>query len=161
MSGHHAIRPSRGRDETGSIAIPHSEAGPVMLLTLGVPFDRRAVAFAIDSAVEAGGGLLIVNVVDLEPLACAQAMGYNHLESREMSESLRRPAELAARQRVDVERLRIKSFRPVRALVEIARERRAGVLVFGPDRGALSVRRYRKALRAIREDLTCLIWVAE
>lgn len=161
MSGPLAIRTARGRDDIGSVSIPHSVAGPVMLLTLGVPFDRRAVAFAIDSAVEAGGGLLIANVVDLEPLACAQAMGYNHLEPTEVSESLRRPAELAGELGVEVERLRIKSFRPVLAVVEIARERRAGLLVFGPDRGALSVRRYRKALRAIRQDLTCLIWVAE
>jgi hypothetical protein len=130
-------------------------------VTFGVPFDRRAIAFAVDSAFETGSGLVIVNVVDLEPLACAQAMGYNHLEPREVSESLRQPAELAARLGVVVERLRIKSFRPVRALVEIARERRAGVLVFGPDRRSVSSRRYQRALRAVRDDLSCLIWLAE
>jgi nucleotide-binding universal stress UspA family protein len=161
MIGVRAIGTARGRDAVGFSAIPPSEAGPVILVTLGVPFDRRAVAFAVGSAVEAGTSLLLVNVVDLEPLACAQAMGYNHLESPQMAESLRRPAELAARLGVEVERLRIKSFRPVRALVEIARERRAGLLVFGPDRRSVSSRRYRRASRAVCDDLSCLIWMAE
>src|SRR5688572_28669385 len=97
MLGLPTIPTSQGRDDIRSGAVPPWEARPVLLVTFGVPFDRRAIAFAVDSALDTGSSLLIVNVVDLEPLACAQAMGYNHLEPREVSESLRQPAELAAR----------------------------------------------------------------
>ena len=33
--------------------------------------------------------------------------------------------------------------------------------VFGPDRSALRPRRYRKAARAIRDQASCLVWLAD
>jgi hypothetical protein len=47
----------------------------------------------------------------------------------------------------------------VQALLDLVADVRPGVLVFGPDRKALRGRRYRKALRAVRERVTCLVWV--
>jgi len=135
---------------------------PVLLATLGTPFDGAAATFAVDSAVESGSPLIVANVTELQPLALSVMMGYDALEefTPEVSESVRRPAELAHSLGVPVELLRIRSPRPVRALLDLARERRAGLLVFGPDRGALKSRTYDKAVRAIRDGADCLVWVA-
>lgn len=132
---------------------------PILLATMDVPFDERASTFAVDTAVESGDPLVIANVIDLEPLACSQVMGYNHLESPELTESLHRPAEVATSLGVRVERLRVKSFRPIQALLQVVGERRPGMLVFGPDRSHLSPRRYRKASEAVRADVACLVWL--
>lgn len=134
---------------------------PVLLATLGVPFDPEASSFAVDAAVESGEPLLVVNVVELPPLGMSVAMGYDQLpDSPEQEEALRAPAVLAASLGVAVERLRVKSPRPVEALVQVAAERAPGLLVFGPDRSRLKPRAYRKAARAVRERAACLVWLA-
>jgi len=134
---------------------------PVLLATLGVPFDPAASSFAVDAAVESGEPLLVVNVVELPPLGMSVAMGYDQLpDPPEQAEALRAPAALAASLGVPVERLRVKSPRPVEALVQIAAERNPGLLVFGPDRARLKPRVYRKAARAVRERAACLVWLA-
>ena len=133
-----------------------------MLATLGVPLDPKASAFAVDSAVETGHGLLVVNVTRLEPLRLSIVMGYDALPelTPEVSTSLRRSAELARSLGVEVERLRVRSPRPIEALLEVVHERRPGLLVFGPDRSALRQRRYAKAVDALRDVRDCLVWVA-
>jgi hypothetical protein len=117
--------------------------------------------FAGDTAVESGQRLLVVNVTTLEPLRMSITLGYDTLPelTPEVSASLRRSAELARSLGVHVERLRVRSPRPVQALLDLVADVRPGVLVFGPDRKALRERRYRKALRAVRERVTCLVWV--
>lgn len=135
---------------------------PVILVTLGVPFDPVASAFAVDSAVESGQPLVVVNVVELPPLGMSVAMRYDQLpEPPEDERTLRAPAELAHALGVEVERLRVKSPRPVAAVLELAAERSPGLLVFGPDRSRLRGRAYRKAARAIRERAACLVWLAD
>jgi hypothetical protein len=135
---------------------------PVLLATLGVPFDRSAAAFAVDAAVEAGQVLVVANVVELPPLGMSVGMGYDQLpDSAEDAEALRAPAELAHSLGVRVERLRVKSPRPLNALVELVSEREPGLLVFGPDRARLRGRRYRKAIRAVREQAPCLVWLPD
>lgn len=133
-----------------------------MLATLGVPLDPNASAFAVDSAVETGRGLIVVNVTRLEPLRLSIVMGYDALPelTPEVSASLRRYAELARSLGVEVERLRIRSPRPIEALLEVVHERRPGMVVFGPDRSAIRPRRYGKAVDALRERSECLVWVA-
>lgn len=150
---------------TPRITAPPAEAeraarAPVLLATFGVPFEEEAVELAVDSALEAGQPLVIANVVELPPLGMSVNMGYDQLEDEELDESLRRPAALAASLGVEVERLRVRSVRPVEALLELVAERRPGLLVFGPDRSRLRGRRYRKAARAIRERAACLVWLA-
>jgi hypothetical protein len=133
---------------------------PVLLATLGVPFDPAASTFAVDAAVEAGEPLIVANVVELPPLGMSVAMGYDQLPDRpEEAEALRAPAELAHSLGAEVERLRVKSPRPIEALLQLAAERRPGILVFGPDRTRLRGRRYRKAARAVRERAGCLVWL--
>jgi hypothetical protein len=138
------------------------EAGrPILLATLGVPFDPAASAFAVDSAVEAGQPLIVANVVELPPLAMSVRMGYDQLpDDPDEAKALRAPAALAHELGVRVERLRVRSPRPVEALIELTAERAPGLLVFGPDRTRLKARVYRKAAKAVRERAACLVWLA-
>jgi nucleotide-binding universal stress UspA family protein len=125
------------------------------------PFDPRAASFAVDAAVESGQPLIVAVIVPLEPLPMSIALGYDQIDSPADAESFLAPAELAHSLGVRVERLRIRSPRPVDALIEVAAERQPGLLVFGPDRSRLSTRRYRKAAKAVRERVTCLVWMPE
>jgi Universal stress protein family len=135
---------------------------PVLLATLDVPFDANAVVFAVDSAVELGQRLIVANFVELEPLPLSVMMGYDDLPyPPEMAESLAEPVRLALSLGVNVARLRVKSFRPVRAMVEVVAEENAGLLVFGPDRRRIRQLRYRRAARIIRSSVTALIWLAD
>jgi hypothetical protein len=133
---------------------------PVLLATLGVPFDPAASAFAVDAALEAGEPLIVANVVQLPPLGMSVAMGYDQLPDRpEEAEALRAPAELAHSLGAEVERLRVKSPRPIEALLQLVSERTPGLLVFGPDRSRIRSRAYRKAASAVRERAGCLVWL--
>jgi nucleotide-binding universal stress UspA family protein len=133
-----------------------------MLATFGVPYDPTAATFAVDAAVESGQPLILINVVELPPLAMSVRMGYDQLEDvPELAESLRAPAVLASSLGVHVERLRVRSPRPVVALLELVAERRPGLLVLGPDRRKLPRRVYRKAVRAVREQAPCLVWLPD
>jgi nucleotide-binding universal stress UspA family protein len=142
---------------------PDSARGrPVMLATLDVPFDPNAVAFAVDSAVEGGQRLIVANFVEQEPLPLSAMMGYDSLPyTPEMAESLAEPVRLAVSLGVAVARLRVKSFRPVQAIVEVVAEENAGLLVFGPDRSRIRRLRYQRAARVIRDRVTALIWLAD
>lgn len=135
----------------------------VILATLGVPLDPAASTFGVDAAVEEGRPLVLVNVTRLEPLSLSVRMGYDALEefTPAVTRSLRGCASLAGSLGLPVERLRIRSPRPLTALVELVAERAPGLLVFGPERAGLGERRYRRAARAIREGCSCLIWTAE
>jgi hypothetical protein len=138
---------------------PVRHDGNVLLATFDVPFDEAAAAFAVAAALDSGGMLIVANVVELPPLPLSIAIGADMLEyTPELASSLLRPVEMAAAQGVRVERLRVKSFRRVEALVEVASERGVRLLVLGPDRARVSRRLYEKAARAVRERLDCLVW---
>ncbi len=134
---------------------------PVLLATLGVPFDPDGLSFALDAAVESGRPLVVANVVRLEPLPMSVMLGFDRLEPAELTEALLEPAKLARSLGVEVERLRVRSPRPVTALVELVGEVQPGVVVFGPDRALLSQRLYRKAAGKLREQASCLVWLAD
>jgi len=150
---HDVTAPTRA--ETGG-------AGPVLLATLGVPFEDAAVGVAIDAAVESGRPLIVVNVTRIEPLSLSLLMGYDALEelTPEVSSSSRWAATVGAELGVAVERLRVRSPRPVRALLELIHERHPGMVVFGPDPRRLPGRRYRRALVALRRGADCLVWAS-
>jgi dihydroorotase-like cyclic amidohydrolase len=89
-------------------------------------------------------------------------MGYDQLPDRpEEAEALRAPAELAHALGAEVERLRVKSPRPIEALLQLVAERTPGILVFGPDRARIRGRTFRKATRALRQRASCLVWIAD
>ena len=149
------------RDRRTDVAAGVGSAGrPVLLVTFGVPLDEAASVFAVDTAVESGQRLVVANVTTLEPLRMSMVLGYDTLPelTPDVTASLRRSAELARSLGVHVERLRVRSPRPVEALLELVTELRPGLLVFGPDRSAMRGRRYRRSVRAVRERVTCLVW---
>jgi hypothetical protein len=149
----------RRRSSLDGATVAPSAGRPVLLATLDVPFSAEATAFAVDSAVESGQPLLLVNVAEVLPTVYS-FLGYGYVERESLQDALRKPAELAHSLAVKVERLRVCSPHPVDALLEVVAERDPGVLVFGPDRSQISRRRYRKAERAVRERTSCLVWVA-
>jgi Universal stress protein family len=154
---------SLGRPVAGDTArqVP-SGKGPVLLATLlAAPFDEAAAEFAVAAAVETGRALIVAVVVQLAPLPLSLMLGHDQIDSPADAESFRAPAELAYSLGVAVERLRVRSPRPVEALLELVAEREPGLLVFGPDRTRLSRRRYERAVRAVRERAPCLVWTDE
>ena len=132
---------------------------PVLLATLDVPFSEEATAFAVDSAVENGQPLILVNAAEVQ-LTPYTLLGYGYIEREDLQAELRKPAELAQSLAVWVERLRVCSPHPVDALLELVAERNPGLLVFGPDWSRLKPRQYRRAAKKIRERATCLVWLA-
>ena len=130
---------------------------PVLLATLDVPFADEAIAFAVDCAVESGQPLVVANVVEIVP-TYVSLVGYCYIENEELQRELLKPADLAHSLGVRVERLRVCSPHPLDALLQVATERRPGVLVFGPDRARLRRRIYERAARRIRERASCLVW---
>ena len=147
----------RRRNTHEAAAALGSRDRPVLLATLDVPYADEAIAFAVDTAVENGQPLLLVNAAEVLPTAYS-LLGYGYVEREELQDALLRPVKLARSLAVAVERLRVCSPHPVDALLEVVAEREPGILVFGPDRRHLSGRRYRKAERAVRERASCLVW---
>ncbi len=132
-----------------------------MLATLRVPFDPAACEVAVDAAVESGHPLLVVVLAELPPLPLSVMLGYDQVDSPDEEAAFAAPAALAASLGVAVERFRVRSPRPVTALLELVAECEAGLLVFGPDPELLSRRRYRRATRALRERAPCLLWFSD
>lgn len=133
----------------------------MLLVTLGVPLAAAAAALAVDAAVEAGQPLIVANVVELPPLAMSVRLGYDQLPDPVVDGTLRDAAALAASLGVRVERLRVKSPRPLPALLDLIAEREPGLLVFGPDRARIRRRLYRRATKLLRERAPCLVWTAD
>lgn len=141
------------------VSFVSAAARPIVLATLDVPFVEEATVFAVDTAVESGQPLVVVNVVEIAPTHWS-LVGYCYIEREELQRELRKPAELAHSLAVRVERLRVCSPHPVDALLELAAERNPGVLVFGPDRSRMRRRRYERAARRLSERAGCLVWTS-
>lgn len=138
-----------------------ARGGPVLLATLRVAFDPAACEVAVDAAVESARPLLVVVVAELPPLPLSVILGFDQVDSPAEEAAFRAPAALAASLGVKVERLRVRSPRPVIALLELVGEREPGLVVFGPDRTLLSRRVYRRAAKALRERSPCLVWLPD
>lgn len=145
----------------GTLARPRaaSESRPVMLVTFDVPVRADAAELAVDAAVESGQKLLLVNLVELPIRPMTASWGSETVVLEDVETSLRAPAELAHSLAVAVERLRVVSPRPLKALLELVGERLPGLLVLGADTGRMRGRRYRKAASRIREEAPCLVWI--
>ena len=149
-----------GRTERGGDA---AASRPVVLGTLSVRIDPSAERMAIDSALEAGVPLVIANILRLRlfpaTLALVGPEGLN-LPHEEDLDAVRATARRAAELGVKTELLRVTTRRPITALLEIVREKNAGLLVFGPDLKLTNRLRFRAAARRLRREAGCLIWVA-
>ena len=96
----------RRRSSREDVRLLSSGSRPVLLATLDVPFSEEATAFAVDSAVETGSPLVLVNAAEVLPTAYT-LLGYGYVEREDLQAALRRPAELAQSLAVPVERLRV------------------------------------------------------
>lgn len=135
---------------------------PVVLGTLSVRFDPNAERMAFESALDADAPLIIANMLTLPayPTTVVLAREYVTLPHEEDLEEVRATARRAAALGIKTELLRITSRRPLTSLIELIRERRAGLVVLGPD-----VRRTPRwqlwfAARKIRRQTDCLVWIA-
>jgi nucleotide-binding universal stress UspA family protein len=148
----------RGHEPAGTR--PRGDSRPVLLATFfSVPFDQGASQLAVGSAIEAGQPLIVTNLVELPPLPMSVHLGYDQLDDPpDIEDALRAPAELANSLGVRVERLLVRSPRPVTALLQLTAERRPGLLVLGSDRTRLGRRFSRRLWRAVREETSCLVW---
>jgi len=149
------LRGSGTRDDV-AVASPDARR-PVFLATLDVPFAEDATVFAVDSAVESGQPLVVVNAAEIHPTRWS-LLGYGYIEKDDLQSELIKPAELAHSLAVHVERLRVCSPHPVDALLEVVAERRPGLFVFGPDRSRMRRRAYDRAARRVRQRANCLVW---
>ena len=157
-----AIVRDRGREHQRAVEAP-TRARPVLLATLSVRVDPSAERMAIDSAIEAGVALIIANLLPLPnyptTLALVGPEGLN-LPHEEDLDAVRATARRAATLGVETELMRVTTKRPMRALLEIASERDAGLIVFGPDLRRTGRLRFRRAARRLRREANCLVWVA-
>ncbi len=145
------------------VAAPPAPARPVVLATLSVRVDPSAERMAIESALEAGVPLVLVNLIPLPAypqtlvLAGPEATTLPHEEDLdEVRATARRAADLGVRTQL----LRVRTRHPVKALLEVVREHDAGLLVFGPHLGLVGRLRFRRAARRVRKEADCLVWVA-
>lgn len=139
---------------------PHGESRPVLLATFfSVPFDQSASTLAVDSAIEVGMPLVVANIVELPPLPMSVRLGFDHLDDPpDIDVALRAPAELAHSLGVRVERLLVRSPRPIAALMQLTAERRPGLLVLGSEQARLSRRFSARLWRIVRAEAGCLVW---
>ena len=132
---------------------------PVVLATFDVPVLAEASELAVDIAVESGQPLVVVNAVELTIRPMTSSWGAEVIVTDDVDESLRAPAALARALAVEVERIRLVSPRPVKALLELVGERSPGLLVLGADASRMRRRAYRKATRTLRDEAPCLVWL--
>jgi Universal stress protein family len=135
---------------------------PLILATFSVRIDPRAERMAFESALEVGARLIVANLMTLPPYPATimLARQYATLPHEEDLDAVRATAARATALGIGTELLRISSRRPLAALVELISERRASLVVLGPD-----VRRTPKwqvwlAARRVRRQTDCLIWTA-
>jgi nucleotide-binding universal stress UspA family protein len=136
-----------------------SSARPVLLATLDAPLLEEASQMAVDTAVESGQPLFVVNAVETSLTRCSLTFGTLYITPPPIEESLSAPAALAHSLGVRVERICLNSPRPVDALVDFTAEREVGLLVLGADPGSMRRWRYRRCVRKVLERAPCLVWV--
>jgi hypothetical protein len=152
----------RPRDSATLPSAARGRARPVVLATLQVRVDPTAERVALESALEAGVSLIVANMIHLPayPTTAILAPECTTLSHEEDLDAVRETAARAASLGIRTELLRVRSPRPVRALLELVQERNAGLLVFGPDLQRTSRWRFWTAARMVRKHASCLVWVA-
>jgi nucleotide-binding universal stress UspA family protein len=137
-----------------------SDPRPVVLATLAVPFEPEAFRIALQAAMESGVTLIVVDAVELPFWPQSIATRHADIELDEDRARIKELVSQAAGLGLDVEHFRVRSPRPAEAVIQIATERRAGLLVFGPDPARLKPRFFSRVVKRIRKRVSCLLWVA-
>jgi hypothetical protein len=139
-----------------------TRARPVLLATLGVRVDPAAERMALESAAEAQVKLILANVSMMPPYPATMMLAreYATLPHEEHLEAVRETAERARGLGITTELLRVTSRRPIRAVLELATDYDAGLLVFGPEVSSVGRLRFRAAARMVRRGAACLVWIA-
>lgn len=137
-----------------------TDVRPVMLLTLNTPLDPAAVRFAIDTAVETGAELLVCDAV---PLAVGQptSSAVRSFGDRDALDGCTSAAAEGRARGARVSEMLFHHPRPLTAAARVCSEQGVGLLVFGADRQRLGRWRFRMAVRRLRRDVTCLVWLNE
>ena len=117
---------------------------------------------AFDSALDAHVPLIIANMIAMRPYPMTMLLApqYITLPHEEDLDAVRATANRAAALGIKTELLRITSGHPLTALIDLVRERNAGLLVLGPDVSRTSRWHLRLAARRVRRDAPCLVWIA-
>jgi nucleotide-binding universal stress UspA family protein len=154
-----ALAPERGRDCGSDGSTPPGR--PVVLATLSVRIDPKAEQLAIDSALEVSARLIIANMLTLPPYPATLMLAreFVTLPHEEDLDAVRETARRAAARGLDTELLRITSRRPLAALIELIRERDAGLVVLGPDVRRTPRLQLWLAARRVRRQVGCLVWI--
>lgn len=137
-----------------------SRGQPVVLATLAVPFEPESARVAIQAALESHAKLVVVDAVEMPLWHQCLTTRRAELELDEDRQEIRRLVGDAHGLGLQVEHLRVRSPRPVEALLEVAEECNAGLLVLGPDPARLTKRLFARAVRKIRKRALCLTWIA-
>ena len=131
---------------------------PVMLLTINVELEESAIAFAIETAAQTGAELYICDAIPLEYRNYVEHVARQYAERmnrKQLDAVARRARDLG----VTTKQLAFHNPRPVKAALEVARTECIGLLVFGPEPSELGKRPYRRAVKRIRAEAPCLVWV--
>ena len=150
-----------GRPETAApLADNATGVRPVMLLTFDVPFDRDAVAFAVETAAETGAELYVCDGIPVPTgnPAVAASRSFGTSETRRASEQV---AHEARERGIRATQLIFHHPRPVHAALEVTRDEHVGLLVFGSDRKRLGRWRFRSIAKRLRKSAPCLVWIAD
>jgi len=141
----------------------HPPPRPVILATLAVRVDPKAERVAIEAALETGAKLILANMLWLpaHPTTLMLAREHATLPHEEDLHAVRASAQRAAARGIPTEFLRISSRRPLAALIELISERRAGLVVLGPDPRRTPRWWLWLAARRIRGQADCLLWIAD
>jgi nucleotide-binding universal stress UspA family protein len=131
-----------------------------MLLTFNVPFDERAVGFAVETAAETGSMLYVCDAVPIQ-VGNPAAPGLRSFGELETRNDLDRVSALARESGVKVTQLVFHNPKPVKAALEVTRDQGVGLLVFGADRRRLGRWSFRRAAKRLRRDAGCLVWTNE
>ena len=131
-----------------------------MLLTCDVPFAQVASGVAVDAAAETGAELFICDAIPLGFSSYTDQMARRfgeHDLRREMDGLARRARERGVR----TQQLVFHNPKPIAAALEVCQNEGVGLLVFGSDPARLSRRSYRSAVKRLRRDAHCLLWVQD
>jgi hypothetical protein len=150
-----------GRPEAPSL-VPEGPptVRPVMLLTFDVPFDETAVDFAVESAAETGAELYICDGIPVSTgnPAVAASRTFGTSETRKATAAV---AEEARERGIRATQLLFHHPRPVHAALEVTRDERVGLLVFGSDRKRMGRLNFWRIARRLRKSAPCLVWTNE